>query len=113
MLVTRSMQLQRTPFSAPIGKTDVPSDVIVKARQMPRRRSVDRNSTGVQEFRSSGVQEFRKASQRDDARENFRSNWLRADLAVAEEYPTGKRVKILEETRAHWTSLFQRSIPTG
>src|ERR1700693_1258642 len=47
MLVTRSMQLQRTPFSAPIGKTDVPSDVIVKARKMPRRRSVDRNKAAT------------------------------------------------------------------
>ena len=51
-------------------------------------------STGVQEFRSSGVQEFRSsrvqecrsagASQGAESRENFRSNWRKADLAVAE-----------------------------
>src|ERR1700722_8552825 len=96
ILVTRSMHLQRTPFSAPSGKTDVPSDVIVKARQMPRRRSVDRNKAATahnsrvrslfnspdrrqetgdrrQETgdRSSGVQEFRSSGVQEYRRQEY------------------------------------------
>ena len=39
------------------------------------------------------------------------NGWLYPEVQEyrSQEHPTGKRVKILEETRAHWTSLFQRS----
>ena len=63
--------------------------------------------------RRSGPSLWSSGAPHGQTREDFRRNSRSAGLAVSEKHPTGKRVKILEETRARRTSLFQRSIPTG
>ena len=66
-------------------------------------------SAGVQEFRSTGVQEYRSTGVQEYRSAGVQEYWNTG----VQEHPTGKRVKILEETRAHWTSLFQTSTPRG